>query len=437
MSKDSTRHIIQYEDNLRGAYMSGYKISGGQRLSGKIMVQGAKNSALPILAATLLIKEKSIIHNCPDLTDVDAALKILVMLGAICVRDENTVIVDSRDAVNYEISRELMSEMRSSVVFLGAIVSRMGRAVISYPGGCELGPRPIDLHLSALKQLGVEICDENERIICSAPHGIKGANIHLAFPSVGATENIIITSVLSQGTTVIYNAASEPEISDLADFLNAAGAKIKGAGSNTVTIEGVDKLHSVEHKVIPDRIVAATYLAAAAATGGDVLLENNSAVNMQSVLRFFNNIGCTTKVKSNTIYLKGKDVYQGDFNIETGVFPGFPTDAGPIIVPLFCKMNGINTIKETIFKNRFRYISELNKFGADIKLNENIAICDGVKKLKCADSKCTDLRGGAALVLAALIADGESCVEEIFHIERGYVNMAKNLCSIGANIKEF
>lgn len=416
--------------------MNGYKVIGGYSLSGKIDVQGAKNSALPILAATLLIKDKSIIHNCPDLTDVDAAIKILVMLGCICIRDDSTVIVDSRDAANYEISRDLMSEMRSSVVFLGAIISRTGKAIISCPGGCELGPRPIDLHLSALRQLGVEIKNEEDRIICNAPKGICGANINLRFPSVGATENIIIAATLSKGTTIINNAATEPEISDLADFLNRAGAKISGAGSSTVIIEGVKTLYSVEHKVIPDRIVAATYLSAAAITNGEILLKNNSAVNMQSILRFFNDIGCEIKVKSDTVYLKGNKTYNKSANIITGVYPAFPTDAGPIIVPLFSKMTGISTIKETIFKNRFRYINELNKFNAQIKLNDNIAVCEGVKTLVPANVKCTDLRGGAALVLAALSLDGETEIEEIHHIERGYCNMAKCLNSIGANIKE-
>ena len=416
--------------------MKGYRVNGGQKLSGKIKVQGAKNSVLPILAATLLIRNKSIIHNCPDLTDVDAALKILMMLGCVCVRDDNTVIVDSTDAANWEISRELMSEMRSSVVFLGAIIGRTGKAVISYPGGCELGPRPIDLHLSALEKLGVIIKNEDDRIICSAPKGIIGTEICLSFPSVGATENVIIAASVSKGTTVIKNAATEPEISDLADFLNAAGAKIKGAGSSTVIIEGVNRLYGVEHKAIPDRIVAATYLSSAAITGGEILLENNSAVNMQSVLRFFEDIGCKVRANAGTVYLKGREKYTADCNIVTGVYPGFPTDAGPIIVPLFSKINGINVIKETIFKNRFRYVAELNKFGTQIKLDDNIAVCDGFKNLDAANVNCTDLRGGAALLLAALAAKGESDIGEIHHIKRGYCNLIENFNSINANIKE-
>ncbi len=416
--------------------MRGYIVNGGKRLSGKIKVQGAKNSVLPILAATLLIKDKSIIHNCPDLTDVDAALKILMMLGCVCVRDDSTVIVDSKDAANYEISRDLMSEMRSSVVFLGAIIARTGKAVISYPGGCELGPRPIDLHLSALEKLGVEIVNDDDRIVCSAPKGINGANIKLAFPSVGATENVIIAATLSKGTTVIENAATEPEISDLADFLNAAGAKIKGAGSKTVIIEGVNRLFTVEHRVIPDRIAATTYLSAAAITNGEILLLNNSAVNMQSVLRFFEDIGCKIKANADTVYLKGQEKYMGGYSITTGVYPAFPTDAGPIIVPLFSKICGINVIKETIFKNRFRYIEELNKFGAQIKLEGNTAVCEGIKTLSPADVNCTDLRGGAALLLAALSARGESKIGEIHHIERGYCDIINNFKGLNANIKE-
>ncbi len=416
--------------------MRGYIINGGQKLSGKIKIQGAKNSVLPILAATLLIKEKSIIHNCPDLTDVDAALKILMMLGCVCVRDDNTVIVDSSNAANYEICRDLMSEMRSSVVFLGAIIARMGRAIISYPGGCELGPRPIDLHLSALEKLGVKIENSDDRIICSAPRGMNGAKIQLSFPSVGATENIIIAATLSKGTTIIENAATEPEISDLADFLNAAGAKIKGAGSSKVIIEGVSRLSTVEHKVIPDRIAAATYLSAAAITGGKVLLQNNSAVNMQSVLKFFENIGCKIKVSADTVFLRGSEKYSGGCNIITDVYPAFPTDAGPIIVPLFSRICGRNIIKETIFKNRFRYIEELNKFGAQINLQGNTAECEGVRTLHSADVNCTDLRGGAALLLAALSAEGESTIGNIYHIERGYCDIVNNLKCLNANIKE-
>lgn len=413
-----------------------FEVNGGKRLNGCLQVQGAKNSALPILAATLLIRDKSIIHNCPMLSDVDAAIKILVMLGCVCVRDEETVIVDASCAANHIVSKELMSEMRSSIVFLGAIVSRMGKAVISSPGGCELGPRPIDLHISSLKKMGVKIDEEDGYLKCSAPEGIKGTEISLAFPSVGATENIMITASTAKGTTIINNAAKEPEISDLADFLNGSGARISGAGSNRIIIEGVPSLHSCEHRVIPDRIVATTYLSAAALTNGKVKLEQCGAANMISILRFFKEIGCHIKSNGSCIELIGSGNYINTKKIITEVYPGFPTDAGPLVVPLFCRLSGKQQIKETIFKNRFRYVDQLNKFGCDISLKDNTATVNGINNFKCANASCTDLRGGAALVLAALAAEGVSTISDIYHIERGYCKLDRNLKLLGADIKE-
>lgn len=416
--------------------MRHFRVCGGKAIDGCLQVQGAKNSALPILAATLLIKDKSIIHNCPGLTDVEAALKILIMLGCVCVRDENTVIVDATDAANCEVSKALMQEMRSSIVFLGAVVSRIGKAVISSPGGCELGPRPIDMHLSALEQLGVKVAEEDGVLTCTAPDGIKGADITLRFPSVGATENIIITAAVSKGTTVIRNAAREPEISDLADFLNRAGAHIKGTGSDTIIIDGVSRLHSTEHRVIADRIVAATYLSAAAVTGGRIELIGCPAYNMVSVLRFFEDIGCAVKAANNRVSLKCNAPLKSSGNTVTTVYPGFPTDAGPLIVPVFTTIRGENSLSETIFENRFRYVPELNKFGADIILKGQTAFSFSENKLTAAHVSCTDLRGGAALVLAALAADGVSTVDEIHHIERGYYRLPENLQRVGADVKE-
>ncbi len=416
--------------------MEYFKIRGKNKLEGSLTVQGAKNSALPILAATLLIKDKSIIHNCPELSDVDAALRILKTLGCICVRDEHTVIVDATYAANWEIGKSLMEEMRSSIVFLGAVISRNGRAVLSGPGGCELGPRPIDMHLSALEQMGVTVREENGVIVCTAEAGIKGADIKLRFPSVGTTENIMIAAAVSKGTTVIRGAAKEPEISDLADFLNACGAKIKGAGSSTVVIEGVAKLHSAEHTVISDRIVAATFLSAAAATGGEISLNNCPAYNMISILDFFENMGCSVKSNGNSVHIKSNEKLLLESNTVTGVYPLFPTDAGPIAVALFPSVCGVNSLTETIFENRFRYLPQLNKFGADISIKNQTAVSSGKKELTGANLSCTDLRGGAALVIAALSAKGESEIHDIYHIERGYCRLAENLRQIGADIKE-
>lgn len=416
--------------------MTLFEVNGGKRLEGSISVQGAKNSVLPILAATLLLKDKCVIHNCPKLSDVEAALRILLTLGCVCVRDDDTVIVDARDAANYEIPDDLMREMRSSVLFLGAIVSRMGKARISAPGGCELGPRPIDLHVNSLKQLGVLANEEDGIIECRAPNGIKGATIKLDFPSVGATENIIIAASVSKGITVIEGAACEPEISDLADFLNSAGARIRGAGSSKIIIEGVKTLCSTEHRVIPDRIVAATYLSAAAITKGEIVLKGVRPDYFTSVLRVFENIGCEIFGNPQSVYLKSGNLVSRNLKIKTGVYPEFPTDSGPIIIPLLCTAQGRSSITETIFQNRFRFLNELRKFGANVALENKTAVIDGGDAFKASEVFCTDLRGGAALVLAALNADGISYINDIYHIERGYYNLPECLNSLGADIKE-
>ena len=422
--------------DMRGADMNSYRVTGGNKIEGKVKLQGAKNSALPILAATLLIKNKSVIHNCPDLSDVDAALNILVKLGCVCVRDENTVIVDAADAANFEVDKELSGEMRSSIVFLGAIIARMGKAVISSPGGCELGPRPIDMHLSALKQLGVTVTEEDGQLNCNCHNGLCGGEIYLRFPSVGATENIMIAASLARGTTVIHGAASEPEISDLADFLNGAGARIKGAGSHTIVIEGVPRLHSVEHTVISDRIVAATFLAAAVNTGGSVEIENCQPYNMNTVLNYFNKIGCEVSAKRNNVYVKCPRLLKCAGSVATDVYPAFPTDAGPLVVATFSTLPDKNSLTETIFENRFRYVPELNKLGAELQLKGKTAFSNGRKRLKGERVNCTDLRGGAALVVASLKAEGESIINDIHHIERGYQSFADNLRLLGADIKE-
>jgi UDP-N-acetylglucosamine 1-carboxyvinyltransferase len=422
--------------DMWGADMNSYKVTGGNKIDGSIKLQGAKNSALPILAATLLINNKSVIHNCPNLSDVDAAIKILVKLGCVCVRDDNTVIVDSSDAANFEVGRELAGEMRSSIVFLGAIISRMGKAIISSPGGCELGPRPIDMHLTALKQLGVTVREENGILTCNAVNGLVGSEIYLRFPSVGATQNIIIASCLARGNTVIHGAAAEPEISDLADFLNSAGARIKGAGSDTVYIEGVSNLRSVEHTVISDRIVAATYFSAAAITGGNIEITDCYAYNMRTILGFFDKIGCNLKIKNNSVYMKCPSKLKSSGETVTDVYPSFPTDAGPLVVALFSKLPDENSLVETIFENRFRYVPELNKLGADIIQNGKRVVSRGKRKLYGNTVTCTDLRGGAALVVATLEAEGESIINDIYHIERGYQKFSENLKRLGANVEE-
>ena len=416
--------------------MSELVINGGKKLSGEICVQGAKNSVLPVLAATVLCGGECVIHNCPELSDVETSLKILAHLGCGCKKDGDTVAVNAKDISDYSIPDTLMREMRSSVVFLGAVIGRTGKAVISSPGGCELGPRPIDLHLSSLNKMGVTVKEEHGYLNCTAENGLHGAEITLNFPSVGATENIILAAVLAEGDTVIHGAAKEPEISDLADFLNSAGARINGCGSDTVRIRGVKTLGGAEHSIIPDRIVAATYMACAAVTGGNITLKNVMPPHMASILWLFNESGCKVNINGKSINLLSPQRLLRVPTVRSLVYPGFPTDAGPIAAALLCKADGTSVFVENIFENRFRYVDELKRFGAKIKTEGKIAVIEGVTELSAADCKSTDLRGGAALVIAALAANGKSKIGEIQHIERGYEDITENLRLIGADISK-
>ena len=415
--------------------MSEIAVNGGKRLYGEVSVQGAKNSVLPLLAGSVLCKGECVIHNCPSLSDVETSVKILKHLGCRCEKRENTVVTDSSDMSEYSIPDCLMREMRSSVVFLGAVIGRAGKAVISSPGGCELGPRPIDLHLSSLEKMGVTVTEEHGFLNCTAENGLHGAEINLVFPSVGATENIILAAVLASGETVIHGAAKEPEISDLADFLNSAGAKISGCGSDTVRIVGVGKLGGTEHTVIPDRIVTATYMACAAVTGGEITLNEVMPPHIVSILWFFRESGCDIKINGKSITVKAPEKIKRVSTVRSLVYPGFPTDAGPIAVALMSVADGTSVIVENIFENRFRYIDELKRFGAKIKTEGKAAVIEGVGRLSAADCKATDLRGGAALIIAALCADGTSKIGEIHHIERGYENITGTLSALGADIR--
>ena len=415
--------------------MSEIIINGGNRLSGEIIAQGAKNSVLPILAATILCSGSCVVHNCPYLSDVDTSVKILLQLGCTTLREDNTILVDNSNISGYKIPENLMREMRSSVVFLGAIIGRMGKAVISSPGGCELGPRPIDLHLTSLKKLGVTINEEHGFLYCKAENGLKGAEIHLSLPSVGATENIILAATLAEGETVIYNAAKEPEISDLADFLNSAGAKIYGAGSDIIRIYGVKKIFGTEHSIIPDRIATATYMACAAVTGGDVSIKGVMPSHMTSILSVFRESGCDIDISCKTLRLKAPKRLKRVSTIRSLTYPAFPTDAGPIVIAMLCTANGTTVFCENIFENRFRYVDELNRLGAKIKTEGRIAIVEGVSQLTGANCRCTDLRGGAAIVTAALFSKGKTILSDINHIERGYDNITKNLKSLNADIE--
>lgn len=410
-------------------------VNGGKRLTGEIAVQGAKNSVLPVLAGAVLCDGECVIHNCPNLSDVQSSIKILRNFGAKVSYQDNTVTVDCRSIEKYEIPESLMREMRSSVVFLGGILGRTKRAIISNPGGCELGPRPIDLHLSALKKLGVEIYEEHGFLNCNAEKGLYGTEIHLAFPSVGATENVILTAATAKGVTVIHNAAREPEISDLADFLNSAGARIYGSGSDTIYIHGVDKLHGTTHTIIPDRIVAATYMSAAAITGSKLNLSHIMPSHMVAILHTFRESGCDISVKGKALTVTAPKRLSRVPTIRSLVYPGFPTDAGPLLISMLTVAKGTTVFVENIFENRFRYINELNRLGANIKTEGKVAVIEGVNLLSGAKCVCPDLRGGAALVVAALSANGQSEIDNISHINRGYDDITGVLASVGADIK--
>lgn len=411
-------------------------INGNRRLNGEITVQGAKNSVLPILVATLLVNGVSVIHNCPILSDVEATIKILMYLGCIVTREGHTVTVDSTNVNRNDVPDNLMREMRSSIVFLGGILGRMGKAVLSTPGGCEIGLRPIDLHLSSMEQFGATITTENGFLVCSAEEkGLTGTRITLSFPSVGATENIILAAVMAKGTTIITNAAREPEISDLADFLNRCGARIHGAGDSTVTIEGVNGLHSTEHTVIPDRIVASTYMIAAAMTNGKICLRDIIPAHIGPTIQPLREAGCDVTVSGRWVCLSAPSKLKRIRMIRTMPYPGFPTDVQAQMMALTTICEGTSVIVENIFESRFKHIGELLRFGARINVEGRMAVIEGVKHLNGANVRATDLRGGSAMILAGLNAYGTTEITEIHHIDRGYENPEIVLDELGADIK--
>lgn len=409
-------------------------IDGGETISGEIKVQGAKNAVLPVLAAAVMADGISVIKNCPHLRDVDMTIKVLEGLGCKVKRDGNTVTVDTRGMCDCCICEELMREMRSSIVFLGAIITRCKRAVVSMPGGCPIGLRPIDLHLKALKELGVEIVEEHGYIKCSASQ-IKGASIHLDFPSVGATENAMLAAVCADGVTIISNAAREPEITDLGNFLNCMGAKVSGMGTSVITIEGVKKLHEVEYTIMPDRIVAATYLAASAITGGEMCLKNVNPHDMEAMLHVLKEMGVKLICEQNMISAAAPKRLKSVHTIRTMPYPGFPTDIQSPFMSLAAMARGTSVFIENIFENRFQHVDELTRMGADIKVEGRSAVVRGVRKLQGANVVARELRGGAALVIAALAANGTTTVSGTEFIDRGYENIEKYLLECGGKIR--
>lgn len=410
-------------------------IEGAHRLKGKVLIHGAKNSVLPLLAATILCEGECVLHNCPELSDVDAALTILRYLGCFVQRQGNTLLVDTRSISRSDIPDGLMREMRSSIVFLGAVASRMGKARLSFPGGCELGPRPIDLHLKALCQMGLEIREDHGYLDCFAPGGLKGTFITLSFPSVGATENIILASVCAKGTTVITNAAREPEICDLADFLNACGACVLGAGEGIITVLGQKKLGSAEHTVIPDRIAAATFMTAAAVAGGSLQLCGIVPAHLSPVLPALEEAGCKIRLSGKELLLLAPERLRPVKIIRTMPYPGFPTDAQAPTMAMTTLAGGTSVFVENIFESRYKHTAELMRLGANIKVEGRVAVVEGVKRLSGAPVEASDLRGAAALVVAGLAAEGTTEIGGLRHLDRGYENIEQTLTGVGASVK--
>lgn len=411
-------------------------VNGGKPLDGSIDLQGSKNSSLPILSAAVAVEGISVIHNCPDLTDVTAALKILEHIGCKIKREGHTVIIDSSCASRFDIPEKLMREMRSSIVFLGALLARFGAASVTSPGGCEIGLRPIDLHLSALRRMNAEIVETGGQLDCRVKGGLHGCNITLAFPSVGATENIMLAAMGAKGETVITNAAREPEITDLADYLQKCGADISGAGQSVIRIRRTKKLCGAEHEIIPDRIVASTYMACAAATGGKIAVSGVIKEHLAPVTCVFETAGCDVSFCGRELVINAPKQMSRVKYLRTMPYPGFPTDSQAIIMAMLARAKGTSVISEKIFENRFRHVPELIKMGADIRVEDGcIAVVEGVERLHGARVTASDLRGGCALVVAALSACGETIIDEIHHIDRGCESIEQSLSKLGADIR--
>lgn len=414
--------------------MDKFFINGGNRLEGEISISCAKNSLLPILAGTILVNGQVILKDVPKYRDVNAMCEILSSLGGVVVWQGDNLIIDCSNLDKNEISHELASPVRSSIFTLGPILARLGSAKVSYPGGCDIGLRPIDIHLNALRELGCKIIEKNGYIYGQKNKRLKN-QVWLKFPSVGATENIIMFASLFEGETIIYNPAKEPEIVDLANFLNKCGAKISGAGSDVVSIEGVKKLHGCEYKAIPDRIECGTFLIAGAMNEGDVLIKNAIIDHNSLLLEKLQLCGCKIVKGKKSIRLIAPKRLESFGDIETAVYPGFPTDLQPQMVALASVCNGCSIVFENVFESRFNYVGELLKMGCDIKFKSSVCIVRGKNKLYGADVCATDLRGGASLVLAGLYSEGYTTIDKISLIDRGYYQFEQKLSSIGGDIK--
>ena len=402
-------------------------------LVGKVKIDGAKNAVLPIIAATLLAEGKSVLKGVPDLKDVHVISDLLRHLGAEVEYKDGNLTVDASNITTCEAPYELVRKMRASFLVMGPLLARFNKTKISMPGGCAIGTRPIDLHLKGFKALGANVIIDHGFVEANTEN-LVGSKLYLDFPSVGATENIMLASSLAEGTTIIENAAEEPEIVDLANFLNEMGADVKGAGTNTIKIKGVKSLKGAEHNVIPDRIEAATYMVAAAMTKGDITIENVIMEHLKPVTAKLIEAGCEVIEMENAVRVIGPEVLKS-VDIKTLPHPGFPTDVQAQFMAMDVVANGTGVVIETVFENRFMHVAEFNRMGANIKIEGRSAIVTGVDKLYGSKVKATDLRAGAALILCGLIAEGETEIGDIYHIQRGYVDIDKKITALGGNIE--
>ena len=402
-------------------------------LNGSVRIDGAKNAVLPIIAATLLAKGKSVLREVPNLKDVHVISDLLRHLGAEVEYEGTTLTVDATNLTTYDAPYELVRKMRASFLVMGPLLARFNQTKISMPGGCAIGTRPIDLHLKGFKALGADVVMDHGFVEAKTDK-LVGSKLYLDFPSVGATENIMMAAVLAEGTTIIENAAEEPEIVDLANFLNEMGADVKGAGTNTIRIKGVKELTATEHDVIPDRIEAATFMVAAAMTKGDITVENVILEHLKPVTAKLREAGCEVIEMDKSIRVIGPEKLKA-VDIKTLPHPGFPTDVQAQFMAMLTVSKGTGVVIETVFENRFMHVAEFNRMGANIKIEGRSAIVEGVEKLYGSKVNATDLRAGAALILCGLIAEGETEIGEIYHIQRGYVDIDKKITALGGNIE--
>lgn len=412
-------------------------IKGGNRLTGEVKVEGAKNAVLPILTASLLASDKpSKLVNVPDLSDVETINNVLTTLNADVTykKDENAVIVDATKTLNEEAPYEYVSKMRASILVMGPLLARLGHAIVALPGGCAIGSRPIEQHIKGFEALGAEIHLENGNIYANAKDGLKGTSIHLDFPSVGATQNIIMAASLAKGKTLIENAAKEPEIVDLANYINEMGGRITGAGTDTITINGVESLHGVEHAIIPDRIEAGTLLIAGAITRGDIFVRGAIKEHMASLVYKLEEMGVELDYQEDGIRVRAEGELE-PVDIKTLPHPGFPTDMQSQMMALLLTANGHKVVTETVFENRFMHVAEFKRMNANINVEGRSAKLEGKSQLQGAQVKATDLRAAAALILAGLVADGKTSVTELKHLDRGYVDLHGKLKQLGADIE--